>query len=119
MRALRATTFVRSREFDAEWIGRMWNIRRMRLQNNWQGKRLLVVFTVELDGSLSNVHVVKGGAYSLNVEAVRLMKSAPKFIPAWCPLHQKYVRKKHDRTHQFQIAIEETGNDLTSPLILS
>ena len=61
-------------------------------ENNWQGQ-ILVGFTVELDGSLSNVHVLKGGAHSLNVEAVRVVKSAPKLIPAWCPLHRENVRR--------------------------
>ena len=76
----------------AVWIGENVKYPKDALQNNWQGQ-VVVSFTVELDGSVSNVQVVKGGAYSLNVEAVRIVKSAPKFIPAWCPLHQKYVRR--------------------------
>ena len=45
------------------------DVYKRQIQNNWEGK-IVIGFTVELDGSLSNVHVIKGGAYSLNVEAV-------------------------------------------------
>lgn len=85
-----------------EWISKNVVYPKDAIQNNWEGK-IVVGFTVELDGSLSNVHVIKGGAYSLNVEAVRLMKSAPKFIPAWCPLHQRNVRRDLRVTISFNL----------------
>ena len=76
----------------AGWIAENVKYPKDAVQNNWQGQ-IVVGFTVELDGSVSNVQVVKGGAYSLNVEAIRVVKSAPKFIPAWCPLHRQNVRR--------------------------
>ena len=85
-----------------EWISKNVVYPKDAIQNNWEGK-IVIGFTVELDGSLSNVHVIKGGAYSLNVEAVRLMKSAPKFIPAWCPLHQQNVRRDLTVTISFNL----------------
>ena len=85
-----------------EWISKNVVYPKDAIRNNWEGK-IVVGFTVELDGSLSNVHVIKGGAYSLNVEAVRLMKSAPKFIPAWCPLHQRNVRRDLRVTISFNL----------------
>ena len=85
-----------------EWISKNVVYPKDAIQNNWEGK-IVIGFTVELDGSLSNVHVIKGGAYSLNVEAVRLMKSAPKFIPAWYPLHQQNVRRDLTVTISFNL----------------
>lgn len=42
--------------------------------------RVYVVFVVEKDGSISNVEIVKGVSYSLNQEAIRLIKSMPPWI---------------------------------------
>ena len=86
----------------AVWISENVKYPKDALQNNWQGQ-VVVSFTVELDGAVSNVQVVKGSAYSLNVEAVRIVKSAPKFIPAWCPLHQQNVRRDLTVTISFNL----------------
>ncbi|RZJ63265.1 MAG: energy transducer TonB, partial [Flavobacterium sp.] len=45
--------------------------------------KIFLAFTVETDGSITNVKVLKGQSkYGLNDEAVRVMKSSPKWIPA-------------------------------------
>lgn len=43
--------------------------------------RVVVTFTVELDGSLTEIRVVRSIAKELDEEAVRLVKSMPKWIP--------------------------------------
>lgn len=49
-------------------------------ENGVQG-RVLVSFVIKKDGSLSNVRVVKSVDPALDKEAVRLIKSMPKWIP--------------------------------------
>ena len=48
--------------------------------NGVQG-RVIVTFVVERDGSITDVKVVKSVDPSLDKEAVRLVKSMPKWIP--------------------------------------
>ena len=43
--------------------------------------RVVVTFTVETDGSLTDIRVVRSIAKELDEEAVRLVKSMPKWIP--------------------------------------
>lgn len=43
--------------------------------------RVVVTFTVETDGSLTDISVVRSIAKELDEEAVRLVKSMPKWIP--------------------------------------
>lgn len=52
----------------------------MAAQNNIQG-RVTVQFVVEKDGSIGEVKVVRGKDPDLDKEAVRVVKSMPKFIP--------------------------------------
>lgn len=71
-----------------EWISKNVKYPQDALKNNWQGK-VIVRYTVEVDGSVTDVKVVTPArAVSLNLEAIRVVKSFPKFIPAWCPIHQ-------------------------------
>jgi TonB family protein len=51
------------------------------VQNNIQGK-VYISFTVQKDGAITNVTVVKGVHKSLDEEAVRLVRYAPKWNPA-------------------------------------
>ncbi|MCH2224751.1 MAG: energy transducer TonB [Crocinitomicaceae bacterium] len=44
--------------------------------------RVYIGFVVNEDGHLSEIEVVKGGVKELNKEAIRIVKSFPKFIPA-------------------------------------
>lgn len=50
------------------------------LENGVQG-RVTVQFVVEKDGSISDVHVLKGVDPSLDKEAVRVVKSMPRWTP--------------------------------------
>jgi protein TonB len=45
-----------------------------------QGK-VFVTFVVEIDGSISNVRVLRGIGSGCDDEAVRVVKSMPKWIP--------------------------------------
>ncbi len=45
------------------------------------GGRVMVMFVVETDGSLSNVRVARKVFHSLDTEAVRVVKSMPKWKP--------------------------------------
>lgn len=50
------------------------------IKQNLSG-RVLVMFVVETDGSVSNVKVAKNVFPSLDAEAVRVVKAMPKWIP--------------------------------------
>lgn len=63
-----------------KYIGNHLNYPEMALQNNIQG-RVTVQFVVEKDGSVGEVKVVRGKDPDLDKEAVRVVKSLPKFIP--------------------------------------
>jgi TonB family protein len=54
-----------------------------------QGK-VFVQFIVEKDGSLSNIHVIRGLAAELDAEAIRVMKLSPKWHPG--SQNRKHVR---------------------------
>lgn len=41
-----------------------------------------VQFVIEMDGRVSNVEAIKGPGFGLNEEAVRCIKSLPRFLPA-------------------------------------
>lgn len=49
-------------------------------ENGVQG-RITLQFTVNTDGSISNVHVLRGVDSSLDKEAVRVVSSSPKWTP--------------------------------------
>lgn len=50
-------------------------------ENGIQG-RVILKFVVEKDGSISNISILRGVERSLDREAVRVVKSMPKWIPA-------------------------------------
>ncbi len=50
-------------------------------QKGVQGK-VYVAFIVEKDGSISNVEIVRGVSASINQEAMRVIRSMPKWNPA-------------------------------------
>lgn len=66
--------------------------------NNWQvGQETIlgivyVGFVVELDGSITNIEIMKGLHESCDVEAVRIINLMPKWKPA--ELQGKPIRKK-------------------------
>lgn len=68
---------------DAElykWLSKNIRYPEMAAQNNIQG-RVTVQFVVEKDGSVGEVKIVRGKDPDLDKEAVRVVKSLPKFIP--------------------------------------
>lgn len=44
--------------------------------------RVIVAFVVERDGSLTDIHLVRGVSQASNVAALRLLKGSPKWEPA-------------------------------------
>jgi len=50
------------------------------VENHIQGK-VVLTFVVEKDGSLSDITVVKGVSKDIDAEAVRVMKTSPKWSP--------------------------------------
>jgi len=50
------------------------------IKNNAQGK-VYLDFTVEKDGSIDNIKVVRGISKDINAEAIRVFKNSPKWIP--------------------------------------
>ena len=50
-------------------------------KQKWEGKTL-IAFTVNEDGVISNVRVLKSSWLSLDTEALRIVKMMPKWIPA-------------------------------------
>lgn len=55
--------------------------------------RVVVSFTIETDGSTSNHKVIRGIYPSLDQEAIRVVKSMPKWQPAYCK--GKRIRTKY------------------------
>ena len=51
------------------------------LKQKWEGKTL-VAFTVNEEGIVENVRVLKSSWHLLDIEAVRIVKLMPKWIPA-------------------------------------
>ncbi len=49
--------------------------------NGLKGKRGILTFVVEKDGSLTNIRMVKGFSPEADAEAVRVMKLSPKWKP--------------------------------------
>lgn len=51
------------------------------LKQKWEGKTL-VAFTVNEQGLIENVRVLKSSWHLLDIEAVRIVKLMPKWVPA-------------------------------------
>src|SRR5579863_8359725 len=50
------------------------------VKNNTHGK-VHLNFTVEKDGSIDNIKVVRGVSKDIDAEAIRVLKNSPKWIP--------------------------------------
>lgn len=50
-------------------------------KQKWEGQTL-VAFTVNEDGSIANIRVLKSSKLALDTEALRIVKMMPKWIPA-------------------------------------
>jgi Ca-activated chloride channel family protein len=53
---------------------------KMEMDSNIQG-RVVVRFDVAIDGSIENIRIVKSISPGLDAEAVRVIRSMPKWIP--------------------------------------
>ena len=67
-------------EFE-KWINQKIVYPVIAMENGIQG-RVAIEFTIDTDGSVTNVRVLKGVDPSLDKEAMRVIKSSPKWYPA-------------------------------------
>ena len=63
-----------------EWISQHLNYPDIAKENGVSGT-VILLFTVEKDGSVTNVKVIKGVDSSIDKEAVRVVQSSPKWTP--------------------------------------
>ncbi|RNL50276.1 M56 family metallopeptidase [Pedobacter jejuensis] len=89
-----------------EYLGRSIKYPTLAQQNNVQGK-VWLSFTVEKDGSLSNIQITRGLGSGTDEEAQRVLAESPKWLPGI--QNSKPVRVKYN------ININFTLNDLTEP----
>ena len=64
----------------SKWIAKNVKYPVLAMENGIQGK-VFIQFVIERDGSITDVKVVRGVDASLDKEAVRVVKSMPKWIP--------------------------------------
>ena len=74
-------------------------------ENGIQG-RVIVNFVIEKDGSLSDIQIVRGVDPSLDLEAVRLITSMPKWIPG--KQRGKEVRVRYTLPISFRLSDDNT-----------
>lgn len=82
------------------WISRNLQYPVVAEENGIQG-RVMVTFIVERDGSISNVKVARSVDPSLDKEAMRVVKSMPKWNPGY--LNGQPVRVKYTLPVQFKL----------------
>lgn len=70
-------------------------------ENGVQGN-VVVSFVVEIDGSLSNIHIEKSVDPSLDKEAMRLVRNMPKWTPGY-DKNGKPVRVKYSIPVNFRL----------------
>ncbi len=63
-----------------KWLSENIRYPEAAVQNNIQG-RVTTQFIVEKDGSIGEVKIVRGKNPELDAEAIRVIKSLPRFIP--------------------------------------
>ena len=64
----------------SEWVNQRLNYPEIAKENGVQG-RVLLQFTIDIDGSVKDVKVFKGVDSSLDAEAVRVVSMSPKWEP--------------------------------------
>lgn len=70
---------------------------------NAQGK-VFVSFMIEEDGSVTDVKVVKGCNPFLDQEAKRVVRSFPRYIPAWSPFEKRGFRMTYTVPINFRLS---------------
>lgn len=73
------------------------------LKMNASGK-VIVSFMIEEDGSVTDVKVVKGCNPFLDQEAKRVVRSFPKYIPAWSPYRKRVFRMTYTVPINFRLS---------------
>jgi TonB family protein len=71
--------------------------------------RVIISFVVEKDGSLTDIHTVRGVDSSINAEAVRVIKLSPKWSPG--------IQNGHQARVAYSVPIAFTLNDAKSKQI--
>jgi protein TonB len=63
-----------------EWVGRNTKYPKIALDSGIYGK-VTLTFVIEMDGSVSNVKIIKGVARIIDDEAIKAIKASPKWSP--------------------------------------
>ena len=84
----------------SKWVNSKLVYPEIAKENGVQG-RVTLQFTVNADGTVSNVKVLRGVDSSLDKEAVRVVKAMPKWTPG--KLKGKPVRTKHNEPFSFRL----------------
>jgi protein TonB len=66
----------------SEWVAKNIQYPAYAKENGIMGK-VFIGFVVEKDGSVSNVEVLRSVDHSLDMEAVRVVKSSPQWAPGY------------------------------------
>ena len=82
------------------WVQKKANYPQIALENNISG-RVLLMFVVERDGSLTGIQVLQSPDSSLSDEAIRVLKTSPMWEPGM--QRDKPVRVKYTLPVDFQI----------------
>ena len=88
-----------AKEF-GKWVGSKIQYPEMARENNVQG-RVILQFTIEKDGSLTNIKVVRGVDPALDKEALRVVSSSPKWKPGM--MRDKAVRVNYTFPVDFRL----------------
>lgn len=48
---------------------------------NFKGGKLLIAFIIDVDGSITNIELVRHAGFNTADEAIRVLKKSPKWIP--------------------------------------
>jgi TonB family protein len=90
-----------------EYLGRTIKYPAEARKQNIQGK-VELSFTVEKDGSLTDIHVNKKLGGGTDEEAVRVLRESPKWIPG--TRDDKPIRVKYDMPLSFSLSETQTGD---------
>lgn len=83
-----------------KWVNDRLRYPQLAQENNISG-RVLTMFVIERDGSLTNIQVVQSPDRSLSDEAVRVLKTSPKWTPG--KQRNQAVRVKYTLPIDFRI----------------
>ena len=82
------------------WVMQKVRFPQIALENNING-RVLLSFVIERDGSLTNIQVLQTPDASLSDEAIRVLKTSPKWTPG--KQRNQSVRVKYTLPVEFRI----------------